>query len=146
MISLSLFDPVYTFVADDGTNTHIAVRPLREFCFTSGLEVFQAPVEAKIANMLLRENSVSPARLRELVGRELDPIIYAKDGTSTDGAPDVMLVDGHHRYVLAAAAKMPYILAYFLEESQWRPFEIKSPLLDTTREALIATPILPRKY
>lgn len=141
-------DPIYTFVADDGTNTHIDSKLLREWCLSnkSSLEVFATPVDPKLALRFQDENIISPVRVFELWHRrDLDPVIYCKSGTFTDGRPDVMLVDGHHRYTLAAAKAWPVIPAYILELNQWKPFQIDG-LPDLTVDFLRAMPITSRNY
>jgi hypothetical protein len=65
-------------------------------------------------------------------------MIYCRYG-GTDEIPDVMLVDGHHRYVRAAIEKCGSILAWLLTEDQWRPFQIPN-MPKITKEELAALP------
>ena len=74
----------------------------------------------------------------------LDPVIYCEDGF-TDGIPDVMLVDGHHRYVLAAALKRPAIEAVLVLKEFWKPFQIVG-LVDVSAGLLKAIPVHKRNY
>jgi hypothetical protein len=150
---------IYTFVTPDGTNIHIDSTALREWCLsTPPLEVFNVPVHEEQARRLVEvDKAVSLTRLSELFdkgtqalrdhpGQEpFDPLIFCKDGKTTDGAPDVMLVDGHHRYVLLAMMRIPFFPAYVLSPSEWQPFQLHG-LPSYTAEELRNTPILKRNY
>lgn len=139
-------EPIYTFVDNDGSNVHIASERLRKWTLTQKLETFLVPMNFKLAQRFLLDNVADPMRVIQLLAKkQLDPVIFCKTGTTTNGFPDVMLVDGHHRYVLAWKLQMHYIPAYTLEQHQWRPFEIEG-CLDLTQEQLTAMPILPREY
>lgn len=131
---------VFTFIdVKTGENTHIDSGGLREWCAANRekLKVEMVPVDKEIARSFLElDNSVSEAHLKKVAGlKELDPIIFGMSGTFSNGAPDVMLVDGHHRYYLAALAwGMEAIPAYVLERAQWEPFRMQ--LQDMTAEEL----------
>lgn len=144
---LKPFETLYTFVANDGTNTHIAAERLRQWCLAApNLEIFEVPVEKRIAEGFIKRNIVSYANCVRLVTHQhLNPLIYAKTGTFTEGRPDVMLVDGHHRYVYAAAAGRRTFPAFILEEAEWHPFRVAGAL-NLTQEELEAVPVLPRTY
>lgn len=145
---------IYTFVTHSGENIHIFAGGLRLHCLESKtLEIFIVPVNFEMGQRLLRDNIISPVRAQELYTRfqsskeGIEPVIFCKDGTlsETNGQPNVMLVDGHHRYFLAASLKVPLIAAYVLEPEDWQPFQI-SGLPDTTQAALQAAPITKRSY
>jgi hypothetical protein len=144
-------DPVYTFVAEDGTNTHIDSARLRIWCeagaLSGMLKPCWVPVEPWIAKKFFADNTVSMTRVLELArGRtRLTPIIYAKDGGVTNGRPDVMLVDGHHRYCLWAMLGAPACQAYVLAQAQWEPFKIAG-LPSITADDLRSMPLQRREY
>jgi hypothetical protein len=124
------FEPIYTFVERaTGANVNIASERLRQWTLTAGLEVDGVPVDRALAGSFVRDNIVAPRWCEHLLslverGMKFPPVIFAKDGGETNGAPDVMLVDGHHRYFIAAMSGMRFIPAYVLEVAQWKPFEI----------------------
>lgn len=142
-------EPIYTFIAWDGTNIHIHSSRLRTWCLEhrKDLEIVGVPVDRNLAHRFLTENVASRERVKELMLRNdaLDPIIFCKDNTFTEGRPDVMLVDGHHRFVLYAALEIPFIPSFFLDYAAWQPFRIVNiPPID--HEALRAMPITKRSY
>ena len=140
---------IYTFVQPDGTNIHIDSDGLRRWCHTAKPEVFNVPIDAALAEEFLRDNIVSPDRVRQLAKRasDLTPLIFAKDGTEgANGGPNVMLVDGHHRYVLYAFAGHQFAPGFVLEPSEWEPFRVECDWLNTTDAELKALPIPPRHY
>jgi prepilin-type processing-associated H-X9-DG protein len=138
---------LYTFVDNDGNNIHVNAIALREWCIKNKPEIFWIPMKYEVAVQMVHDNSVSQKRVKELSKRkDLDPIIMVKDGTFGDnGGPNVLLVDGHHRYFLAACRKQAVIEGHVLEEAQWRPFQLHD-LPKVTKEELIATPITKRNY
>lgn len=148
---LDHMEPVYTWVADDGSNIHIASRLLRDWCMKRQPRVELMPVDHDFAASFLRENTVDPMRVLQLsvecdLGiRKLDPIILCQRGTYTHGLPDVMLVDGHHRYVLAAMKEWPVIPCYNLIPHQWKRFRVVD-CPDVTKDQLAASPITQRNY
>jgi hypothetical protein len=138
---------IYSFVDKDGVNTHINAEGLRQWCIETKQEIWNIPLREKVAKMMMENNIVAPERIVELSKRKsLDPIIMCKDGTFDDnGAPNVMIVDGHHRFVLACLAKLKSIPGHVLELEQWKPFQIHG-LPDLTQEELIKAPITKRNY
>jgi|HubBroStandDraft_4_1064222.scaffolds.fasta_scaffold56276_6 hypothetical protein len=138
---------VYTFVDNNGTNIHINSEGLRLWCIANKPEIFWLPMNEKVAQDFVRDNVISLDRVKELSTRKnLDPIIMVKDGTfGSNGHPNAMLVDGHHRYFLTFLRKQPFIEGYFLEESQWRPFQIHW-LRDISAEELKRRPVTKRNY
>lgn len=149
-------EPVYTFIErGTGRNITIATRPLREWLAAPGpalIEQGDTPIDRDFALSFFRDNIVSRARITELMAHHashpnhtFDPIIYGHRGTYTNNAPDVMLIDGHHRYVIAALTRHTSIPAYLLTVAQWQQFEVIG-LPDITEAQLRNTPIIPRNY
>jgi hypothetical protein len=148
-----MINGIYTFVDDDGTNIHINAEGLRQWCAANKPEIFNIPLRPEVAVDMIKNNVISMERVHELAGRKnLDPIIMCKDGTFGDnGGPNIMIVDGHHRYVLICCAcafdpkREKIILGYVLEVEQWKPFQIHG-LPNVTKEDLIKQPITKRNY
>lgn len=138
---------VYTFTSDEGVTTHINAEGLRQWCIANKPEIFWIPINRKVAQQFIPDNVISIDRVKELGRRKnLSPIIMVKDGTIGDnGYPNAMLVDGHHRYFLAYLRGQNVIEGYFLEESQWRPFQIHW-LRDVSKEELRRRPVTKRDY
>ena len=138
---------VFSFVQDDGTNIHVDAEKLRLWCIENKPEIFWIPLNYELIKIFKRDNTISSERVVELSKRkDLDPIIMVKDGTiGSNGHPNAILVDGHHRYALACLRGQKIIEGYFLEEAQWRPFQIHW-LRDITAEQLRARPVTKRDY
>jgi len=146
---LGLKELTYTFIDDDGKNIFIASERLRRWCLDnrSKLAVEWTPVDVKLAKSFLKENVVSPERLKQMTVLNLeDPAIFAKDGGYTNGAPDVMLVDGHHRYTYSAMIKRDLIKSWILELNQWKPFEVVGLGDFYTQEQLRNQPVFKKDY
>jgi len=147
---------IYTWINEEtGENFHIHTPKLRDWIAKQDLhgklEILQTRVHEEIAADFMRVNSVSPERIVQLATeamlgkRKLDPIIFCERGTYTNGEPDVMLVDGHHRYMIFAIAKIPMIPCYVLKPRQWMPFRvIDAP--DLNIEQLARIPLIERNY
>ena len=140
-------DAIYTFVADNGENFNIDSERLRQWCLSNKPEIFLVPLRRSLAREMVRNRTVSTERVKQLglhyvATRKIpEPIIFCK----TNSRPDVILVDGHHRYVLAVVAKMPLIEAFALERHQWEPFRIHGlPAID--QDQLKDLPLKPRDY
>lgn len=138
-------EPIYTFVdKETGETTHIAANRLRLWCEVTGPEKFWCPMNKELAETFIRDNVVSLERVKQLEGRsEYDPVIMCKTGTFTDGAPDSLMADGHHRYYIQRDRE--WFLAWVLEEEQWRPFQILGAP-GTTEEELRKLKIVDRPY
>lgn len=143
---------IYTFIDNAGVNTHIDSENLRLWCLkTPKLELFNIPIQTAVAVEMVHINVISLDRFLELRRRKhqrehFDPIIMVKDGTiGSNGRPNVMLVDGHHRYFIAASDNEPYIEGWILEVAQWKPFQIKSQI-NLTQQQLIDLPPTKRNY
>jgi hypothetical protein len=143
---------IYTFVDDQGVNTHIDSQALRKWCLEQAiinkLEVFMCPIDYEVAKRFLIDNIIDPKRVAHLmIRRNLDPIIYCKDGTFSpkNGGPNVMLVDGHHRYYLQYKCGATHIPGFCLEVEQWKPFQLYG-LPTVTAEQLKAAPVTKRDY
>jgi hypothetical protein len=144
-ITLGPFEPVFTFVANDGENVTIHSGRLRDKVLRSKLEVVLTSIDKEIANSYIENNCVRMDRVKELEKRKnLDPIIYCEDGF-TNGVPDVMLVDGHHRYVMAMFVGLKEIPSVICPKEFWKPFQV-AELDKITAEQLKAIPVLKRYY
>lgn len=147
--TLSPWTQVYTFVALDGTNVHIHSPRLREHCIALRYPWTPAVVDVPLARSFIRDNIVDPRRVSQLTEQHfIEPIILCKTeafGLNHPTIPDVLLVDGHHRYTRAAMDGMQTIRAWILELYQWQPFTIYN-LPDYTREALNAEPIIAKPH
>lgn len=133
---------LYTHVAKDGRNIHIAVAPLRQAA-QRHLRPELIPIDPKVAETII-DTSADPRRLGELVetlvksGKKHlpghDPIIAAIDH---DGK--WLLVDGTHRYIVASLLGMKKIRAYVCYPAMWEQFRL-SDAPDMTAEQLAASP------
>jgi hypothetical protein len=148
---MDLFEPVYSFVDRAGEGTHIASARLTAHVSTNSdkHEIFHVPVDEQLAQRFIDERSVSLHWCHLLMEHMLAnsdqdrvkvaPIIFAE--TCDHEGVSHLLVDGHHRYVLFAIAKLPLIPAIILPEHVWRMFEIIGhPSI--SREELRAMPIV----
>jgi hypothetical protein len=142
---------IYTHVDHDGTNTHIDAQGLRLWCLQHKPEVYLIPMRFELAAEFIRDNIIDKKRVaelsqREMLGETLGPIIMAKDGTfASNGGPNVMLVDGHHRYFLSAIHKRPFVEGHMLEVAQWKPFQLHG-IPEITQEQLVKAPVTKRNY
>lgn len=143
-------EPVYTFVANDGTNTHIHAGRLRAYLQSQNHEIILAPVRKALAQRFLAENAISMERVAELTARQLalapdappDPIILCH---TPGGQNEYMLVDGHHRYFIAAFANRAWIHSWLVEPDIWEAFQVIN-LRDLTQAELNAAPLGKRNY
>jgi hypothetical protein len=123
-------------------NIHVDSEKLRQWCAAhrSELECLLTPVNPKIASSFLEDNVIDLDHAKEVLKMPaLDPIIYGLSGTFTNGNPDAILIDGHHRYFLAWVTKHEFIPSYLLKPEQWEPFKIDG-LPSLTEEQLRAMP------
>lgn len=149
------FEPIYTFVdGRTGENVHIASTRLRAWCIEhrAELEVQAIPVDKKLAASFQEKNAILPKRVHTLLAKlpedmeQWEPIIYAHDGSfGSNGGPNVMLVDGHHRYFAAALIGAPFILGWFLTVPQWEPFKIEG-LREYSEQELVDEPIISKPH
>lgn len=143
------FEPIYTFIDNEGTNINIASARLRVWCKENKPEIVLTPVDRKLARTFITENCVSRVRCAQLLRMPkhlMDPILFAlAPPDRPSGKPYGYLVDGHHRYVCHAAAGYPEIFAHMLTPAQWHPFQVEG-LKDLTKQQLRDIPILPRHY
>lgn len=149
------FEPIYSFVERaTGQNVHIASTRLRTWCLehASEIEVLAVPVSRALAKSFLELNAILPQRANELLAtlpedmEQWEPLIYAHDGSFGDnGGPNVMLVDGHHRYYAAAQIGAPFILGWMLTTAQWEPFRITG-LHEYTEQQLVDEPIISKPH
>lgn len=148
-VPAALMKTVYTFVDMNGVNTNINAAALREWCLSNHLEISLAPIDHKLANSFIHENVISPQRIKQMFANPKlldEPVIFCKDGTyGKEGHPNVMLVDGHHRYFIHAYMKLKYINCYILNVEQWKPFQMHN-IPSVTREQLQRVPVVARDY
>jgi hypothetical protein len=143
--------PVYTYVCDDGTNIHIDATKLRAWCIAMKPPIYAVPVDHAEGQRYLRDNICSFDRCMELAlsprHARLDPIIFGHRGTSNpeNGSPNVMLIDGHHRYALASILRLPIISAHLIMPEIWQTFQVIG-LPDLTQDQLRNIPLTQRSY
>jgi hypothetical protein len=151
---LNNHDPMYSFVGDDGENTHVASGLLYDWVQRNraNLEVVLTPVDPTRAVSYIRDNVVSKRRCLEMLAWlntdknfGFQPMIYGETGTFTRSLPDLYHIDGHHRYVVYAYIGRPFAESYILEQSQWRQYQITG-VPDLTKDTLKQMPIKPRDY
>jgi hypothetical protein len=142
---------VFTFVETNGNNIHIDIAPLRQWCLQHGKErIFSVPLDIEFAERIFKDNSVDMERVYELQMRWLtkqeqeEPIIYLITEIKNN-VPDVILADGHHRYIGACMRGQTHITAYVVEPKNWEKYRITG-IPSVTKEQLIATPIAKRDY
>jgi len=140
--------PIYTYIDPaTGVNTHVDSDKLRQWCAdnTAKLEVVLTPVDPNIACTFLDDNVIDLAHLARVKSmKRLDPIIYCVTEIGANGYPNVLLVDGHHRFFLAYLDRRQLIESYILTREQWVPFQIIG-LPDLTENQLRAMPTKPRR-
>lgn len=139
---------IYSYVDPEGNNIHVDSEKLRQWCakHKKDMVVLETPVREAIAESFLADNVIDLAHVERVFEMpSLDPIIYGHDGTyNENGFPNVILIDGHHRYFGAYLAKCEFIPAYVLAPEQWHPFRIAG-LPDLTEEQLKSMPTKPRR-
>jgi hypothetical protein len=124
---LDFLEAIFTWVDDDGSNTHIASSRLRKWVLENHdkVELCQVPVDHEIVKDYIANNAIIEGRVHALTVEELsEPIIFCKRHSWTDESQDVYLVDGHHRYVRHAWEGIPLINAWLLTVEQWEPFRV----------------------
>jgi len=158
------FEPLYQFVANDGENINIASRRLRAWANEASargeIETFVAPCEDTMAEKFIRERSVDPRHVAELLLRDprtLWPVLFGIERagewlTTRDGAQgfgDVITIDGHHTYVAHCIARCPFVRAHFLRREEWERFRVTGVPSTTAEELHASAPrsavIVPRR-
>lgn len=126
------FEPVFTWIdPDTKVCTHWASGRIADWCKGAGLEIAWTPVSLIYAAMFIKDRGIETHRLERLsVDHLADPIIYLDMGDGTH-----LLVDGHHRYVYAAAAGRDELPAYIITKDQAEPFLVTG-LRDDTEDDL----------
>lgn len=146
---LSPWEQIYTFVARDGTNIHIHSSRLRLHCLAMKYEPVYVPVDRPLAKSFICNNVVHPPRVMGLTPENLfEPIILCKTpsfGRNDPLWPDVLLVDGHHRFTRMALDHIPQIRAFLLELHQWQDFTVVN-IPSRTQQQLTNEPILPKPH
>lgn len=149
-------EALFTHVLPNGRNVHIASGRLVAWvqAHKAELEVAAVPITRASAEGFLRDNIVNDEHCMDLLFQilasgKIEPLLFCKDGQETGGRPDVLFVDGHHRYcVLALPMGLSVAPAYVLEPEQWKDFQVEDDLgfLETTKERLEAMPAGPLEY
>lgn len=141
--------PVYTWIANDGTNIHVDSNKLRAMLLNGPRlwEIFLTPVYPDIARGYITDHVVDMSRVQALDdGRKLDPIIFGRfDAGRQPSYPDTLHIDGHHRYVLYALKRFQVIPTYLVPEVEWRKFEVTG-LMNLSQDQLRAAPTKQRNY
>jgi hypothetical protein len=112
---------IFTHIADDGTQTMFAVERMVKWCADTRQRIYETPVDVDFAKFCLERRGIEQHRLNRLTALDLIvPVLYCEwpDGSH-------LLVDGHHRYVLAARLGRKTIRGHVLKERQWRPFVVE---------------------
>jgi hypothetical protein len=155
MLKLSDMKPlegIYTFIDSKGVNINIASNRLHDWCLKHALHTVHAiPVRRDLAEKFLHDNTISLDRCKTLVGRylkrrDIEPVIMCFDGTSDANGPFAMLVDGHHRYFIAASIRAPAIAAFCLDPIHWKPFQIEDLPAMTEQQLKDIPPGFMRNY
>lgn len=146
--------PVYTHVFPDGSNLHISTEPLRQMLLMfeqspkSRIPRFQLAIDLKGFWQLYESNSFDPHRVMELKKRDpktLDPVIYGLWADQPDPQrANGFLMDGRHRYALAALRGQKSIDAWLIPEACWRDFVMDGKQM--TAQELRDLPIRKRNY
>jgi hypothetical protein len=128
--------PIFTHVFDDGSNVNILVDSL--LAAASQLETFVTALDKGFAQTILKQNAIDFTRLHALPEAALrKPILFGVSGGTPD-RPDVLLIDGHHRYVRAAQLGHSFISCQLCPEAMWRQHTIDLPAM--TQDELEALP------
>lgn len=117
--------------AKTGRYTSFAVTRMTKFIELNRdkVKLYKVPVYVEFAAYIKDNRGVEIHRLLSILDAEhIDPIIMLR-------MPDdsCLIVDGNHRYMAAAMAKMQFIDAYILEADQWEAF-----VIDGISEAMAA--------
>jgi hypothetical protein len=150
--TLGPWEQIYTFVSNTGRNIHIHAPRLREHCLRMRYKPILAPIDVHLAKSFITDNIVHPLRVGQILENPKllkEPIILCKTEAYSQPLepeiPQVLLVEGHHRYVAAAMNKRHEILAWLLDLHQWQPFTVTG-IPDYTATGLKAEPIIPKPH
>jgi len=116
-----------------GWHTSYAVGKLERYLPTSGLEPARIPVDKDLARTYVRERNIERHRFHKMTNpHQWTPVIVLLEPGSEinmergfqktsigeqlfpEDIPTGLLVDGHHRYVVAAALGLQEILAWMV--------------------------------
>ena len=143
-------EPVYTHVLPNGTNINIRVEPIRRMLLmfernpAQRIPTTQVEVQLREFWTMYHNNEFDPHRVMELARRDpktLDPVIW---GIWDDPADGGFLMDGRHRYALAALWGRKTIDAWLVPATVWRDFTIDQKPM--TMEEFRDLPIRKRDY
>jgi len=141
---LDPLDTLYTFVdGDTGENCDLASERLRQWCLRTLPAIVHIPVRADWVCSFMRDGAINQARLCALhaiytKGVQMEPIIFCMTDNRTHTG---MMVDGHHRYVVAYLEKHRSIMAHTLSRAEWHPFRV-SGLPSVTEKELVSEPAI----
>lgn len=145
-------DPIYIFVGNDGEQVIIDTDALYEWCKLYPPKVWSVPLDEAAVQEMLRDNCIQLSRLQEMLIATVadaaafsDPVIFLKTGTQTNGEPDALLCDGHHRYCVRWACRESFIDGYVLDHEQWEPFVIHGMPPRTREQVRRMKPRAPRQ-
>ena len=149
---MGLFEPLYTFVSDEGENINIASARLRAWTNdkANGIETVLVPCRHEVAEKFLAEGSVSVEHCVQLArqvcdeGLKLWPVLLALYGNvpiEEDLTQDVICVDGHHTTLLFAMSGAKEMPVQFITRAQWEPFRVIG-LRDISQSTLRAMPVM----
>ena len=126
------FEAVFTWIdPDTKACTHWASDRIVDWCSRAGLDTILTPVDPRYAFMFIKDRGIETHRLERLSAESLTiPIVYIDMGDGTH-----LLIDGHHRYVYAAAIGHDTLLAYMITKEQAEPFLVTG-LRDDTEDDL----------
>lgn len=137
-LSIPSTEQVYTFANTTGSVT-IAITRLLRYLDSPDRAWSPVAVDVPIKPRMLQEfaktNSISVEKLKKLataitLGLRPPPILFGHDGTtSSDGRPNVFLIDGRHRYTLYTLAGLHFIPSYIVERPLWEPFQVDLPTI-----------------
>lgn len=118
---LTVTDEVFTHVCPiDGTSTTYSVRALQRIISeaTDGVMKAMVPVDQPFAEFCQENRGASIKKAKAMPPEVLAvPVIFVflpKDQTH-------LLVDGHHRYIRAAADDSVFIEAFIVDAPVWEP-------------------------
>lgn len=137
---------IYTHVFPDGRNIHIASGLLRKWCLANNPEIVMAPVRQELGRTFRETNAVDLRRVRGLTpAQRSEPIIFCATGYN-NGIPNVLLVDGHHRYYRALIENERWIKSWILTPPEWAPFIIEDAPQITYKQMVSCDTSLNRTY
>lgn len=139
---------VYHHIRSDGTNIYLDTGAIYDACLTLPQPSTRILIEFEIAVWLHEHNCLDRARVLELSLRDPStvfdtPLIVGTFNRPIDDETH-MVIDGRHRYTLAATRGLQYLPCHIIPEDAWRMYEVRGPHI--TRDELRSHPVNPRRY